>query len=87
MACRGAALTLSTASLSQTDSDNNLHFVEAPALAPPEVTYDQSDMLKYEQVSPRLPPDSCSGVLHSPAMAAGWANDGNSNSVIRCLTY
>ena len=43
-------------SLPQTDSDNNLHFVEAPALAPPEVTYDQSDMLKYEQVSPGLRP-------------------------------
>ena len=29
--------------------DNNLHFVEAPALAPPEVAYDQSDMIRYEQ--------------------------------------
>ena len=30
-------------------SDNNLHFVEAPALAPPEVAYDQNDMIRYEQ--------------------------------------
>jgi GTP-binding nuclear protein Ran len=30
-------------------SDNNLHFVEAPALAPPEVQYDQQDMIRYEQ--------------------------------------
>jgi len=30
-------------------SDNNLHFVEAPALAPPEVAYDQNDMVRYEQ--------------------------------------
>jgi len=29
--------------------DNNLHFVEAPALAPPEVAYDQNDMIRYEQ--------------------------------------
>jgi hypothetical protein len=29
-------------------SDNELHFVEAPALAPPEVVYDQADMAKYE---------------------------------------
>jgi len=29
--------------------DNNLHFVEAPALAPPEVGYDQADMIRYEQ--------------------------------------
>jgi len=32
-----------------TSSDNNLHFVEAPALAPPEVAYDQNDMVRYEQ--------------------------------------
>ena len=26
-----------------------MHFVEAPALAPPEVAYDQNDMIRYEQ--------------------------------------